>query len=69
MILACADGRLRVFDVGSGRLLRDVEFPDALTATPCLLDGTLYVGTYGGALWALAGLGMSSARARERRTV
>jgi len=55
VILACADGRLRVYDVGSGRLLRSVAFPDALTATPCLLDGTLYVGTYSGALWALHG--------------
>ena len=55
VILACADGRLRVYDVGSGRLLRAVAFPDALTATPCLLDGTLYAGTYSGALWALHG--------------
>ena len=53
VILACADGVLRVHDARSGRLIRKVTFPDLLTATPCLLDGKLYLGTYSGVLWAL----------------
>ncbi|MFH0964547.1 MAG: PQQ-binding-like beta-propeller repeat protein, partial [Planctomycetota bacterium] len=54
LVLACADGALRLHDPASGRLLRKVAFPDALTATPCVADGRLYVAGYGGSLWALA---------------
>jgi len=53
VVLACADGHLRVYDSRSGACLRDVVFKDMLTATPCLHKDRLYVAAYGGTLWAL----------------
>lgn len=53
LVLACADGRLRVYGTRSGRCVRTVRFGDALTATPCLYGDRLYVASYTGVLWAL----------------
>lgn len=43
LIVASADGRLRMFDPVSGRLVRSIELPGGATSNPVVAGGTLYV--------------------------
>ncbi|MBC7132581.1 MAG: PQQ-like beta-propeller repeat protein [Roseovarius sp.] len=52
LILASADGRLRLFDPVSGRQLRSVDLPGGASSNPVVAGGTLYVVTKKGQLLA-----------------